>query len=296
MDDKYFEALKNSVQDSEQSVNNVVNSTDRTLLTVKVDIDCKVYCDGDFLDLLEANKTKQFTIETGPHLITIESEKYEELVEDREIDAKGRNNLVVVKDMKQREQEYILKQKKEQQEREIIEANEQQERKNKELAENTLNNGLEIRFKIQKDSIATLVKEFITGNYSSGMYIHSTPDINAAITAGTGFVDLSNANKIVEKLFSGEDVYLFDTNANGEIYGNKKHEIVGNTSNVMYTINISDFVRGLENAACSTYKVHNDSKYVWQCFVSLLDEDTEFLHDEAETLMQIIVFDELVYG
>ena len=102
MDKDYFNSLKNSVQDSERSVNNVINSTDQTLLTVKVDIDCKVYCDGDFLDLLEANKTKQFTIETGPHLITIESDQYEELVEDREIDAKGRNNLVVVKDMKQK--------------------------------------------------------------------------------------------------------------------------------------------------------------------------------------------------
>ena len=115
MDKDYFNSLKNSVQDSERSVNNVINSTDQTLLTVKVDIDCKVYCDGEFLDLLEANKTKQFTIETGPHLITIESEKYEELVEDREIDAKGRNNLVVVKDMKQKEQEFLQKEKEEKQ-------------------------------------------------------------------------------------------------------------------------------------------------------------------------------------
>ena len=87
--------------------------------------------------------------------------------------------------------------------------------------------------------------------------------------------------------------------ANNEYYGDKKHEVVPNTSNVMYTINLSDFIKGLENAASSTYKVnkvYDNSKRVWQCFVSLLDEDTEFLHDEAETLMQIIVFDELVYG
>ena len=119
MDKDYFNSLKNSVQDSERSVNNVINSTDQTLLTVKVDIDCKVYCDGDFLDLLEANKTKQFTIETGPHLITIESDQYEELVEDREIDAKGRNNLVVVKDMKQKEQEFLQKQEENKREIEI---------------------------------------------------------------------------------------------------------------------------------------------------------------------------------
>jgi hypothetical protein len=62
---------------------------------------------------------------------------------------------------------------------------------------------------------------------------------------------------------------------------------------------LSDFIKGLENAASSTYKVnkvYDDSKRVWQCFVSLLDEDSESLGYEAETLMQIIVFDELVYG
>jgi hypothetical protein len=64
----------------------------------------------------------------------------------------------------------------------------------------------------------------------------------------------------------------------------------------MYTINLSDFIKGLENAANSTYKVDNDSKWVWQCFVSLLDEDSEDFYDEAQTLMQIIVFDEFIYG
>ena len=132
MDKDYFNSLKNSVQDSERSVNNVINPTDQTLLTVKVDIDCKVYCDGDFLDLLEANKTKQFTIETGPHLITIESEKYEELVEDREIDAKGRNNLVVVKDMKQKEHEYLQKEEEKDHDNDLKKALEIQVSKSKE--------------------------------------------------------------------------------------------------------------------------------------------------------------------
>ena len=299
MDKDYFNSLKNSVQDSERSVNNVVNSTDRTLLTIKVDIDCKVYCDGDFLDLLEANKTKQFTIEIGPHLITIESEKYEELVEDHEIDAKGRNNLVVVKDMKQKELEFLQKQEKDKQIKEIKESEERKIQKNKELALEISTNDLAIvrcSIKIKKDRFLVLVKEFIHGNYSSGLYIHSMPDIDVAISAGTGFVDSAEANRIVEKLFGGENIYLFDTNANNEYYGDKKHEVVPNTSNVMYTINLSDVIKGIENAASGTYKVNNDDKYVWQCFSMFYDEDGNFDHDSAEALMQIIVFDELIYG
>ena len=123
------------------------------------------------------------------------------------------------------------------------------------------------------------------------------PDFDAAHNVASSFPVVldEEAKGIVEKLFIGENVYLFDTHANNEYYGDKKHEVVPNTSNVMYTINLSDFIKGLENAASSTYKVHNDSKYVWQCFVSLLDEYSEFLDYEAETLMQIIVFDELIY-
>lgn len=301
MDRDYFNSLKNSVQDSERSVNNVINSTNQTLLTVKVDIDCKVYCDGDFLDLLEANKTKKFTIETGPHLITIESEKYEELVEDREIDAKGRNNLVIVKDMKQKEQEYLQREKENKRKKECKEEEEKQINKNKELALETSANDLAIvrcSIKIKKDRFLFLVKEFIHRSFPSGLYIYSMPDFDAAHRVASSFpvVQDEEAKGIVEKLFIGENVYLFDTHTNNEYYGDKKHEVVPNTSNVMYTINLSDFIKGLENAASSTYKVHNDSEYVWHCFVLLHSDSDDSDHDFAETLMQIIVFDELIYG
>jgi hypothetical protein len=65
MDNNYFEALANSIQEHEQPKSNSLNTSGQAFLTVKVDIDCKLYCDGDFLDLFEANKVKKITVPTG---------------------------------------------------------------------------------------------------------------------------------------------------------------------------------------------------------------------------------------
>ena len=99
MDNKYFEDLANSI--NEPNENKKSNTKSMATLTVKVDIDAKIYCDGDFLDLVEANVVKKIPIETGQHLITIESENVEGVSEDREVDVKeaGKNYLLIVKDM-----------------------------------------------------------------------------------------------------------------------------------------------------------------------------------------------------
>ena len=79
MNNDYFETLANSIQESENATPVSAVAATATL-TVKVDTDCKLYCDGDFLDLFEANKVKKITIPTGQHLMTIESEHYESVM------------------------------------------------------------------------------------------------------------------------------------------------------------------------------------------------------------------------
>ena len=135
--DSYFESLKNSVQDPDQANNNKpVESSEMATLTVKVDVDCKLFCDGDFLDLFEANKVKKIPIEVGQHLITIESEHYEGVSEDQVVDASeaGKNYLLLVNDMKQKEKALLQEQeieivKKRQEEKKIEEARKAEEQK-----------------------------------------------------------------------------------------------------------------------------------------------------------------------
>lgn len=128
MDNKYFESLANSIQDSEPKSDKPKESLEATL-TVKVDINCKLYCDGDFLDLFEANKVKKISIPTGQHLITIESEQFDEITEDQVIDATepGKNYLLLVKDLKEKED--IFKKNKESK---IVQAAAEKEAKEKE--------------------------------------------------------------------------------------------------------------------------------------------------------------------
>ena len=76
MDNDYFDSLRNSILGSDNIAGNTSETSGKALafITVKVDIDCKLYCDGDFLDLFEANKVKKIPIEIGQHLMTVESE------------------------------------------------------------------------------------------------------------------------------------------------------------------------------------------------------------------------------
>lgn len=136
MDNDYFDSLRKSILGSDKTADNTYETSGKALafLTVKVDVDCKLYCDGDFLDLFEANKVKKIPIETGQHLITIESEHCDDVSEDHVIDAAeaGKNYLLLVNGMKQKEMA-IFQQEREWQERERQERErqerEQQERK-----------------------------------------------------------------------------------------------------------------------------------------------------------------------
>ena len=136
--ENYFESLKNAVQEPEQPNTHPIESSGMATLTVKVDIDCKIFCDGDFLDLFEANKVKKVTIPTGQHLMTIESEHFEGVSEDQVVDAaeSGKNYLLLVNDLKLKEKAIIQKaeeEKRKAEEEAKCKAEEEEERRRKEL-------------------------------------------------------------------------------------------------------------------------------------------------------------------
>lgn len=111
MDNNYFENLANAIQDEEPASAQTSHGGFEATLTVKVDVDCKLYCDGDFMDLFEANKVKKISVPTGQHLFTVESERFNEVSEDvvLEIEQPGKNYLLLVKDLKERENAEVQK-------------------------------------------------------------------------------------------------------------------------------------------------------------------------------------------
>jgi hypothetical protein len=103
-------------------------------------------------------------------------------------------------------------------------------------------------------------------------------------------------DKIADTLLNGGKIYMYDGYAEGETYGINESEILEDET-AMYTIDLHRLFFGLEQAANGTYNVHNDSQYVLDCFNELVDMDNGNLDQpQAESLMQIVMFNELVYG
>ena len=104
--DDYFEKLANSLKETNvpQDATNkqkTDNQNQTAFVTIKVDINSLLYCDGDFLDLVEANKVKKVVIPIGQHLMTVVSEENKEISEDQLIDASelGKNYILLINGM-----------------------------------------------------------------------------------------------------------------------------------------------------------------------------------------------------
>ena len=300
MDKDYFNSLKNSVQGSEQPMNNTSVTTDQTLLTVKIDIDCKIYCDGSFLDLLEANHTKQFSIELGPHLITIESEHFGGLCEDREIDAKGRNNLLLIRDMKLKEQEYLQKQEEEKRSNEknselekLVHDFKEKERECRyDIIQKTTTKIEYISHDKLFDLFATAMNgsSYLSAEYDKEFYNTIPKDKRK----GECYED-----KIADVLLNGGTIYVFVHDSEGKTYGNPNDcEVIKKDDEVYtkYKVTLDKIVRGLEHCADGTYNINEDERYVRDCFIEFADRYCDYFDiTMADALMQVILFDERIY-
>lgn len=109
MDDNYFKKLANSINES-TTVNAILKDT--SFLVVHVDIDCRLYCDGELLGNLMADKVEKIAIPVGEHTITVESEKCDELKEfvDMDILEGGKNYRLPIQYLREREQNVLIEQ------------------------------------------------------------------------------------------------------------------------------------------------------------------------------------------
>ena len=105
---------------------------------------------------------------------------------------------------------------------------------------------------------------------------------------------------IADVLLNGGEIYIYDTYSEGELYS-KNGELIkeeySDEEYAQYTITLTDIVEGLERAANGTYKTNNDTKFIRQCFNEFAEDDCYDLDlTDADALMQIITFNELIYG
>ena len=107
-------------------------------------------------------------------------------------------------------------------------------------------------------------------------------------------------------LLSGKSVEVTDDYAEGCSYGSLPYRFQDkddDDSSVIYRVTLDDIKRGLERAADGTFNAGNDKwtertkRSARVSFDSFMDEDAcDFDLVRADILMQIILFDEIIYG
>lgn len=151
---------------------------------------------------------------------------------------------------------------------------------------------------ISHDELVNLFSTALYGNYwvSAEYDKEFYNSLDPKLKHGDCFED-----KIADTLLNGGEIYLYDNESEGEIYNNRSNAEAINEGNgdeyTQYTLTLVDIIDGLQKASNGTYKSHNDTKWVSQCFEEFADEDSgSFDLEMADTLLQIIMFDELIYG
>lgn len=100
-------------------------------------------------------------------------------------------------------------------------------------------------------------------------------------------------------LLAGKQIACIDHYAEGEIYGDKKNAVVSEDGDesVCYLITLDDILEGLAKCADGTTADSNDDKaYLLTCFNTFKENDGGMDLPQAEALMQVIMFNELIYG
>lgn len=144
-----------------------------------------------------------------------------------------------------------------------------------------------------------LVNLFSTALYGSS-YLDADYEENACLEGLTCFED-----KLARTLLCGGIVSITDYYSEGSAYGNLSYA-EDEDENVTYFVSYEDIKRGLERAANGTFTittnlgedyVKGEKESAKRSFNSFADDGAvDFDLIRADILMQIILFDEIIYG
>ena len=104
--DNYFKELQKNIPDQVASEKSHID--DMAFLTVHSDIDCELFCDGESLCQLKANKVRKVSVSLGNHMLSVESDKNKDFVKHYSVQytQKEENNLFSI-NLKQEEDNYL---------------------------------------------------------------------------------------------------------------------------------------------------------------------------------------------
>lgn len=131
-------------------------------------------------------------------------------------------------------------------------------------------------------STALYGSSFLRGSYSKDTY----PDLS-------GSKEERMAEILLEKRGS---ISIYDDFAEGEVYGNLPYTIKGGS--VIYDLFLNDFIEGLERCADGKFNANEEGERcrIRRDFAKFAGDDSRFDRDCAENLMQVILFNEIIYA
>lgn len=141
-----------------------------------------------------------------------------------------------------------------------------------------------------------LVNLFSTACYGSS-YLDSSYDEAVECDEGDCHEDV-----IAKILLNGGSVIVTDYYAEGCQYGTLPRKVDDVFDGVSYTVTLKDIEAGLSKAADGTFNsqseafVEDERRFARKAFVSFQSEACDFDLTYAECLMQIILFNEIIYG
>lgn len=158
---------------------------------------------------------------------------------------------------------------------------------------------METRTTIMRISHEDIVNFLSTATY--GSWTFSFKYDKKAYNNKCNFTESDCAEDVAAKiLLAGGSIIIYDHYAESEdeFYGALEHNWCGEDG-MAYTLDLDALCKGLEKAADGAFNVHYDSErgYALRCFKDFADEESYNLDlPEAEALMNIVLFNELVYG
>lgn len=136
-------------------------------------------------------------------------------------------------------------------------------------------------------------------------------DLLCTATYGSNWLDCYAPNRLglditesdcredvwAKALLAGHSIECIDYYAEEEAYGNLPHT-TDEEGNVTYIVTLEDIMKGLQACFDGTFKGDDNAKsWLKECFYHFADKGSmELDQPEAEALMQVIMFNELIYG
>ena len=156
-----------------------------------------------------------------------------------------------------------------------------------------------------KTTITEITHDDIVNLLSTGLYGSQFLGVDYSIEDYRKIPNPDEYNCIEDKcaklLLNGESIVIYDMYAEDEedFHGKLYHSWDSDNETMDYTITLSDIEKGLQKCLDGTFKINDgcdeEVGYIKKCMSDLMNDGDLDLY-EAQNILQIIVFGQIIYG